>query len=67
MKIFFLHDKFLHGKFPQHIPLLSTPPQTKNPPENVLHFQIALLIGFTKWLSHTFDRMILTKRAGEEA
>ena len=26
MEIFFLHDKFLDGKFPQPIPLFSTPP-----------------------------------------
>ena len=35
MEIFFPNDKFLDGKFDQHIPLLSTPPQPKNPPENV--------------------------------
>ena len=26
MEIFFPHDKFLYGKFPQHSPLFSTPP-----------------------------------------
>ena len=36
MEIFFPHDRFLNGKFPQHIPLLPTPPPNqKNPPENV--------------------------------
>ena len=34
MKLFFPHDKNLQRKFPQHIPLFSTP-QPKNPPENV--------------------------------
>ena len=41
MEIFFPHDKFLDGNFPQHIPLFSTPtppPQSKNPPENVCTF-----------------------------
>ena len=32
MEIFFPHDKFLDGKFPEHIPLLSThPPNQKIP------------------------------------
>ena len=31
MEIFFLPDKFLDGKLPQHIPLSSTPPQPKIP------------------------------------
>ena len=35
MEIFFPHDKFLQGNFPQYIPLFPTPPQPKNPPENV--------------------------------
>ena len=29
MEIFFPHDKFLGGKFPQHIPLFSTPASNK--------------------------------------
>ena len=35
MDIFFPHDKFLHGKFPQHIPSSQPLPQPKNPPEKV--------------------------------
>ena len=34
MEIVLPHYKLLDGKFPQHIPLFSTPPPTKNPPEN---------------------------------
>ena len=34
MEIFFPQDKFLQGKFPQHIPLFSAPPPTKKLPEN---------------------------------
>ena len=35
MENFFPHDKFLDEKFPQHIPLFSTPASNKeNPPEN---------------------------------
>ena len=28
MEIFFPHDQFLDGKFPQYTPLFSTPPPT---------------------------------------
>ena len=38
MEIFFPHGKFLHEKFPQHIPLFSTLAQPKNPRENVCTF-----------------------------
>ena len=35
MEIFFLPLQILEGKFPQHIPLFSTPPPNQeNPPEN---------------------------------
>ena len=35
MEIFFPHDQVLDGKFPQYIPLFSTPlPDQKNSPEN---------------------------------
>ena len=32
MEIFFPHDKFLHGKYPPHNPLFSTPLPTKKFP-----------------------------------
>ena len=44
MEIFFPHDKFPQGKFPQHIPLFSTPPNQKIPLETSVHFQITITI-----------------------
>ena len=47
MKLFFPHDKFLQEKFPQHIPLFSTPPPPTNlkiPQKTSVLFQITITI-----------------------
>ena len=42
--IFFPHDKFLHGKFPLHNPLFSTPLSRKIPLKMSVHFPITITI-----------------------
>ena len=44
MEIFFPDEKFLHGKFPQHIPLFLPPPNQKIPLKTSLHFPITITI-----------------------
>ena len=45
MEIFFPHDKFLDGKFPQYIPLFSTPsPNQKILMKTPVHFPITITI-----------------------
>ena len=35
MEILFIHDKFLHGKFPHIAPSPQPLPNQENPPENI--------------------------------
>ena len=45
MEMFFSHDKILDEKFPQHISLFSTPPQTKKISlKTSVHFPITITI-----------------------